>query len=63
MWAYYYKTGNATDISMKMEMKFIVIEGIDDAAYECKACPYGYAKAGATKCHKCADDSYLDTDV
>ena len=59
VWIYYYYTGEKPDPSMKLELKFILIDGIEPA-YECIKCERGFSKVGSDHCSLCEINSYFD---
>jgi hypothetical protein len=58
-WVYYY-LNDITAKDMKMELKWIVVDGISDAAYHCRKCESGFSKEGAIKCDVCPELFYHD---
>ena len=60
MWQYSYHNDN-TAKDMKMEIKWIVVEGIRNAAKECTKCQTGLSKEGSYKCETCPELFYFDT--
>lgn len=67
-WFYYYQSGSDPTKSLKdhrMDLKYIEIFGIDDAAYECTSCnangKVGFSKAGWDHCEVCPSLQYYDS--
>jgi len=69
LWTYYYTKNNFpldTDYSeFKMNLKYIMIEGVEDGAYECIKCsktnnPAAYSKEGWDHCEACKFGEYFD---
>jgi hypothetical protein len=69
LWKYYYTKNNFpvnTDYSeFKMNLKYIMIEGMEDGAYECISCSKvknhaAYSKEGWDHCEACKFGEYFD---
>lgn len=61
MWVYYYKTDDKnSQQNLSMQLKYIMINGIDNSAYECTKCPKGFSKEGWDHCETCPSNQYLD---
>jgi hypothetical protein len=59
MWMYYY-LNDVTANDMKMEIKWIVVDGVREAVRECTKCEYGFSKEGSEKCETCPELFYYD---
>jgi hypothetical protein len=59
MWVYYYLNDGKVD-NMKMEIKWIVVDGVREAAKECTKCEKGFSKEGSEKCETCPESTYYD---
>jgi hypothetical protein len=61
-WVYYYYNDKDTNNDLKMEIKWIEVEGLRDATHHCKKCENSFSKEGSDSCSVCPELNYYDVE-